>query len=247
MKRFAFQTENALFLRFPVLRLLPGAGGRSPARRGAWSERGGAILPFFFSCSDCGCCPERATGRLPGEGHGVRGAAAPLHPLHPRTPPSAGAWKESLKLDSTPPAACRWGVGANLPGRFGRVMSAPAAALRPPCGRPGSPSRPRHRCVKARGEGGTASGGGRRSLPHARGGVSTYPATAFAVALSSPRPWGCFARVSKSIKKLVGLPHARGGVSKAGAKLMKMDISFMKTFLVVIVKKHLSSQKPAWT
>ena len=32
-------------------------------------------------------------------------------------------------------------------------MSAPAAALRPPCGRPGSPSRPRHRCIKAGAEG----------------------------------------------------------------------------------------------
>ncbi|MDM8217249.1 hypothetical protein QUW15_13965, partial [Desulfovibrio piger] len=49
--------------------------------------------------------------------------------------------------------ACRWGVGANLPGRFGRVMSAPAAALRPPFGRTGSPSRPRHRCNRSKSAG----------------------------------------------------------------------------------------------
>ena len=32
-------------------------------------------------------------------------------------------------------------------------MSAPAAALRPPCGRPGSPPRPRHRCICGGAEG----------------------------------------------------------------------------------------------
>ena len=52
-----------------------------------------------------------------------------------------------------PPRAA-WGLGANLPGRSGRVMSAPALALRPPFGRPGSPSRPRHAASAARAEGG---------------------------------------------------------------------------------------------
>ena len=37
-------------------------------------------------------------------------------------------------------------------------MSAPAAALRPPCGRTGSPSRPRHRCISAGGGGGNCAG-----------------------------------------------------------------------------------------
>ena len=80
---------------------------------------------YFYASLYCGCCPERAAGRLPGEGHGVRGAAAPLHPLHPRTPPSAGAWKESLKLDSTPPAACRVGHrrGPSRPFRPGDVRA----------------------------------------------------------------------------------------------------------------------------
>ena len=32
----------------------------------------------------------------------------------------------------------------------------------------------------------------RRSLPHARGGVSGYTAQAARSAVSSPRPWGCF-------------------------------------------------------
>ena len=37
-------------------------------------------------------------------------------------------------------------------------MSAPAAALRPPCGRTGSPSRPRHRCISAGGGRGNCAG-----------------------------------------------------------------------------------------
>ena len=79
------------------LRLLPGTGGGSPARRGAGdARRGGHLYLYLEFSSACGCCPARAAGRLPGAGHGVRGAAAPLHPLHPRTPLFAGAWKESL-------------------------------------------------------------------------------------------------------------------------------------------------------
>ena len=109
---------------------------------------------FLFTPSlYCVCCPARAAGRLPGAGHGVRGAAAPLHPLHPRTPRFSVLRKASLKLGCTPPAACRVGVGADLPGRSVRVMSAPAAALRPPFGRTGSPSRPRHRCICGGAEG----------------------------------------------------------------------------------------------
>ena len=37
-------------------------------------------------------------------------------------------------------------------------MSAPALALRPPCGRTGSPSRPRHRCISAGGGRGNCAG-----------------------------------------------------------------------------------------
>ena len=33
-----------------------------------------------------------------------------------------------------------------------------------------------------------------RSLPHARGGVSPYAASAVNVRVSSPRPWGCFSQ-----------------------------------------------------
>ena len=146
----------------------------------------------------CGCCPARAVGRLPGAGHGVRGAAAP--PLDrmwrcPRTaekarfflvlgrgrllpqPSECFLLKRKHSPPCTPvlpfvrereicllsravprPPRVAWGVGANLPGRSGRVMSAPAAALRPPCGRTGSPSHPRHRCISAGGGRGNCAG-----------------------------------------------------------------------------------------
>ena len=41
-------------------------------------------------------------------------------------------------------------------------MSVPAAALRPPFGRPGSPSRPRHRCISGGAEGVALPGGGKK-------------------------------------------------------------------------------------
>ena len=36
----------SFFFFFPELRLLPGVGGRSPARRGAWGERGSPLHPL---------------------------------------------------------------------------------------------------------------------------------------------------------------------------------------------------------
>ena len=70
-------------------------------------------------------------------------------------------------------------------------------------------------------------------LPHARGGVSTIYCTICSICMSSPRPWGCFQGIGKSVyhepvfPTPVGvflrcaftlsaqyrLPHARGGVS----------------------------------
>ena len=94
------------FCFFLGLRLLPGTDGGSPARRGAWGERGRPLYSNAESVFFIGLYPARRV---------ARGASA-------RTFPASG-----------------------------RVMSAPAAALRPPCGRPGSPSRPRHRCISARG------------------------------------------------------------------------------------------------
>ena len=49
------------------------------------------------------------------------------------------------------PPRVAWGIGANLPRPVAGVMFAPAAALRPPSGRPGSPSRPRHAASTTRG------------------------------------------------------------------------------------------------
>ena len=70
-------------------------------------------------------------------------------------------------------------------------------------------------------------------LPHARGGVSAEEEATTAEVTSSPRPWGCFLQVGRSVRVIsvfptpVGvflelgikkgrwrrLPHARGGVS----------------------------------
>ena len=72
-----------------------------------------------------------------------------------------------------------------------------------------------------------------KSLPHARGGVSTYLAVTKGRQLSSPRPWGCFWSLDRRERRSSvfptpvgvfllpstrsaspsGLPHARGGVS----------------------------------
>ncbi|SEG17577.1 hypothetical protein SAMN05216242_12244 [Thauera chlorobenzoica] len=70
-------------------------------------------------------------------------------------------------------------------------------------------------------------------LPHVRGGVSPSPALSPAMALSSPRPWGCFRHAHATAPCAVvfptsvgvfptcarhgtmrrSLPHVRGGVS----------------------------------
>ena len=104
-------------------RLLPGAGGRSPARRGAWGERG---RPLYTPCTP-------VLPFLRERGRSLLNGAVPR------------------------PSRVAWGVGADLPGPSCRVMSAPAAALRPPFGRTGSPSRPRHRCIKSKGRRGCPS------------------------------------------------------------------------------------------
>ena len=111
-----------------------------------------------------GCCPVRAAGRLPGAGHGVRGE----NPLYtPCTPVLPFVREREICLLSWAvprPPRVAWGVGANLPRPVAGVMSAPAAALRPPFGRPGSPPRPQHAASAARdGRGDLAgrSGGGK--------------------------------------------------------------------------------------
>ena len=78
---FFYFTATAFL--FPlVLRLLPGAGDRSPARRGAWGERVGFfILPLFFVYL--------VLRLLPGAGG--------------RSPARRGAWGERGS-PSTPPA-----------------------------------------------------------------------------------------------------------------------------------------------
>ncbi len=121
------------------------AAGRLPGRLFFF-----CCCPFLSSSLYCGCCPARAAGRLPGAGHGVRGENSPLHPRTPLLRECGG----SLLNGAVPcPPRVAWGVGADLPGRSVRVMSAPAAALRPPFGRTGSPSRPRHRCICGGAEG----------------------------------------------------------------------------------------------
>ncbi len=48
------------------------------------------LFPLFFSALACGCCPERAAGRLPGAGHGVRGVSYPSTPPAPPYSPFCG-------------------------------------------------------------------------------------------------------------------------------------------------------------
>ena len=75
---------------------------------------------------------------------------------------------------------------------------------------------------------------GYRSLPHARGGVSSFHSLHFFSGWSSPRTWGCFCGRGRFIIRQTvfpthvgvflveiesedtpqGLPHARGGVSR---------------------------------
>ena len=53
----------------------------------------------------------------------------------------------------------------------------------------------------------------RRSLPHARGGVSADESGRENRRASSPRSWGCFQQPNTTIMRHYCLPHARGGVS----------------------------------
>ena len=84
----------------------------------------------------------------------------------------------------------------------------------------------------------TGGEGVMRSLPHARGGVSSTPWVCFRNSRSSPRTWGCFPQaLHRARRRRVfpthvgvfpvgakiatgdkGLPHARGGVSTASYK-----------------------------
>ena len=86
------------------------------------------------------------------------------------------------------------------------------------------------------------------SLPHARGGVSVTLTCPFDLALSSPRPWGCFhpfrvhsaksklfptpvgmfPRMKISAEKLITLPHARGGVSPRSSSFISLFFSSLR-------------------
>ena len=85
----------------------------------------------------------------------------------------------------------------------------------------------------------------RKSLPHARGGVSYYGKHLATSRQSSPRPWGCFFGFADPMGDAVvfptpvgvflfigaylasgsGLPHARGGVSEAAKKATRASAS----------------------
>ena len=83
-------------------------------------------------------------------------------------------------------------------------MSAPAAALRPPCGRPGSPSRPRHRCISGRGGRGepyqATRGGGPAAEMRPGGSRGGKPADG---GVFSSRSWGKESPVSRRVKRPV--------------------------------------------
>ena len=85
----------------------------------------------------------------------------------------------------------------------------------------------------------------KRSLPHARGGVSDVLSTGGAKVFSSPRPWGCFSIIEPNslltmlfptpVGVFLGhysrfgytdsLPHARGGVSAKTLAVFAPDAS----------------------
>ncbi len=92
------------------------------------------------------CCLLPGTGdRSPARrGAGGERGRAPLHPLATPVHPAAPGFGRNRVCRTVPrPPRVARGGGANLPGPEGRAMFAPAPALRPPCGRPGSPARPR--------------------------------------------------------------------------------------------------------
>lgn len=95
------------------------------------------------------------------------------------------------------------------------------------------------------------------SLPHTRGGVSPSAQIEQAIQQSSPRPWGCFRRLSRGHAELpifptpVGvfptlrssstrrrsLPHTGGGVSEVRSSLSRRGVSSLRRwgcFLVVV-------------
>ena len=81
-------------------------------------------------------------------------------------------------------------------------MSAPALALRPPCGRPGSPSRLRHRCISGRGGRGgpyQATRGGGPSAEMRPGGSRGGKLADGRVFFSCS--WGKAASVSRRVKR----------------------------------------------
>ena len=95
------------------------------------------------------------------------------------------------------------------------------------------------------------------SLPHARGGVSSYSIGSTSTLMSSPRTWGCFLYRhltaffscvfpthvgvfpgrSFLLRRTAGLPHARGGVSPA-EKIAKEEYKVFPTHVGVFPLNH---------
>ena len=102
---------------FPELRLLPGAGGRSPARRGAWGERGGRpstppappYSPFAVTRKlslELGCTPSAAcrAGRR-------RGPSRPFRPGDVRACCGAPSALRASGIAFAPATRCIGGRG----------------------------------------------------------------------------------------------------------------------------------------
>ena len=129
-----------------------------------------------------GCCPAWAAGRLPGAGHGVRGAAAHLHPMHPRTPRFSVTRKLFLGLGCPPSAACRMGHRREPSPACGR------GDVRACCGAPsalrasGAPLRPQHAASAARG--GMGDLAGRQWRRKARGQESCFSSGSWGAAVT---------------------------------------------------------------
>ena len=188
--------------------------------------RGGVSMPSKGGLSPSGSSPRPWGCFLVGRGIGGHGLVFPtpvgVFPCCRRSPAgwrrlpharggvSAAVHRERLRAGSSPrPWGCFW--MSRVQYLFQTVFPTPVGVF---------PGR-------------TSSRVRRRSLPHARGGVSFQDIPQRRRALSSPRPWGCFRPAEFGAFHLIvfptpvgvfprhrrcdprhpGLPHARGGVS----------------------------------
>ena len=186
--KLSFEAVSCLFF-YRVLRLLPGMGGGSPARRGAWGERGSPSTP-----------PAPPYSPFCGSVEGVS-----LVELYPARRVSLGRRREPSRLFR--PGDVRACCGAPSALRATGIAFAPAPSLRQSKGRRGELCRAaaeegrRAKEASARWrrkiDEGDCPGGGQGAHRAACGSLEIRVKIEAdkkynKITLSSPRPWGCF-------------------------------------------------------